>query len=222
MVRAVDWSVVGFSGDPVPGDVGVVRDGGRRYVGVAERLGRCAAVLRGLEVGASQSESVAGLVEVKDGLVDEALRAEGRYRAAGAALEAYAVVLDRVQVESLGALRVAVGARVEVEAAEREGAYWQQRATEVAGLGAGVEVPAGAGGVSDPGMGAERAEELGRCQRLVERAQEERRVALGVIAAQREVIARAVADRDSAAREAIGRIERAGAADGLADKWWDD
>ncbi|OKL50884.1 hypothetical protein [Buchananella hordeovulneris] len=165
-MRPVDWSVVGFSGDPVAGDPVVVRDGGRRYVGVAERLGRCAQVLRGLEAGASQSESVAGLVEVKDGLVDEAMRAEGRYRAAGAALEAYAVVLDRVQVESLGALQVAVGAGLEVEAAEREGAYWQQRATEVAGsMGAGVEVPAGAGGVSDPGM-----EELGRCQRLVERA----------------------------------------------------
>ncbi|WP_143180949.1 hypothetical protein [Buchananella hordeovulneris] len=45
---------------------------------------------------------------------------------------------------------------------------------------------------------------------------------MGVIAAQREVIARAVADRDSAARRAIERIEQAGAADGLADKWWDD
>lgn len=79
----------------------------------------CAANLRPLEAGSSQSESVKALMESKKVIVDGALAAEGRYRATGEALENYALVLDGAQPETCGALVAARAAKADADRAGR-------------------------------------------------------------------------------------------------------
>ena len=107
-MRPVDWSVVGFESDPVPGDPVVVRQGGNDYVGVADAIKKCADSLRALDAGGSRgSESVEALLEARDDILSKVEVAEGRYRSAGNALVEYAGALERAQTDSLNALAAA-------------------------------------------------------------------------------------------------------------------
>ncbi|MDO5080150.1 hypothetical protein [Buchananella hordeovulneris] len=112
-MRPTDWSALGLTGDPTPGDPVVIRGGAQKMRTVADMINRCAANLRALEVGSSQSESVKALMESKKVIVDGALAAEGRYRATGEALESYALVLDGVQSDTYDALVAARAAKAD-------------------------------------------------------------------------------------------------------------
>ena len=129
-VRSSDWSVVGRSVDPVPGDPVVVADGAARYRQVADVINRCAQSLRALEAGSSRAESVAALLESRDMIVDGVVKAENRFRVAADALDSYAKVLDRVQTDTLNALYAARDAKSELDEANRMKAHYQGLADE--------------------------------------------------------------------------------------------
>ena len=127
---------------------------------------------------------------------------EARYRQAGAALEEYAVVLDRAQSESLQAWYAARDAQGELDAAVGRSESFTRSAQD-----AGV---------------AGDDEEQARCTRLAGAAEADAACARGRIAAQQQVVTAAVEQRDAAAVRAMGLIAAAKDADGVADSWWDD
>ena len=201
--RPSGWSALGFDCDPVPGDPVAVRAGAVSWTALADQISHCAQSLRALEAGASRgADSVAALLEARDEIVDQVGVMEARYRQAGAALEEYAVVLDRAQSESLQAWYAARDAQGELDAAVGRSESFTRSAQD-----AGV---------------AGDDEERARCTRLAGAAEADAACARGRIAAQQQVVTAAVEQRDAAAVRAMGLIAAAKDADGVADSWWDD
>ena len=128
--------------------------------------------------------------------------AEGRYREAGGALEEYAGALDRAQSDSLNALAAAKSAQADAMEARTRAERMRVSAEEYPADGDG---------------GDDRA----RYMRLAGAADADEAAAQGRVAAQKEIIDRAVSERDIAAERAIEIINGA-CGDGLADSWWDD
>ena len=194
--RPSDWSVLGFDCDPVPGDPVAVRAGAVSWTALADQISHCAQSLRALEAGASRgADSVAALLEARDEIVDQVGVMEARYRQAGAALEEYAVVLDRAQSESLQAWYAARDAQGELDAAVGRSESFTRSAQD-----AGV---------------AGDDEEQARCTRLAGAAEADAACARGRIAAQQQVVTAAVEQRDAAAVRAMGLIAAALALVGL-------
>ena len=203
MERPSDWSAVGYASDPVPGDPVVVRQGALDYQRMADSIASCAQALRSLDAGGSRgSQAVAALLETRDDLLDKVGVAEGRYREAGGALEEYAGALDRAQSDSLNALAAAKSAQADAMEARTRAERMRASAEEY---------PA------DGDAGDDRA----RYMRLAGAADADEAAAQGRVAAQKEIIDRAVSERDIAAERAIEIINGA-CGDGLADSWWDD
>ena len=169
---------------------------------MADQISHCAQSLRALEAGASRgADSVAALLEARDEIVDQVGVMEARYRQAGAALEEYAVVLDRAQSESLQAWYAARDAQGELDAAVGRSESFTRSA-------------------QDAGVAGD--EEQAHCTRLAGAAEADAACARGRIAAQQQVVTAAVEQRDAAAVRAMGLIAAAKDADGVADSWWDD
>ena len=201
--RPSDWSAVGYPSDPVPGDPVVVRQGALDYQRMADSIASCAQALRSLDAGGSRgSQAVAALLETRDDLLDKVGAAEGRYREAGGALEEYAGALDRAQSDSLNALAAAKSAQADAMEARTRAERMRASAEEYPADGNG---------------GDDRA----RYMRLAGAADADEAAAQGRVAAQKEIIDRAVSERDIAAERAIEIINGA-CGDGLADSWWDD
>lgn len=207
--RPSDWSAVGRTVDPTPGDPVVVADGATRYRQVADAINRCAQNLRALEAGASQAESVTALLESRDTIVDGVVGAENRYRVAADALDSYAQVLDRVQTDTVNALYAAKDAVTDRDEANRMKAHYQSLADE---HHATTNTDDGGG---DDGSYAHYTRLCHSCGADADAAQSR-------IDAQIQIVDQAVADRDRAAQQAIDAIETVTAADGLNDSWWDD
>ena len=128
--------------------------------------------------------------------------AEGRYREAGGALEEYAGALDRAQSDPLNALAAAKSAQADAMGTRTRAERMRASAEEYPADGDG---------------GDDRA----RYMRLAGAADTDEAAAQGRVAAQKEIIDRAVSERDIAAERAIEIINGA-CGDGLADSWWDD
>ena len=202
-MRPVDWSVVGFESDPVPGDPVVVRAGGNDYVGVADAIRRCADSLRALDAGGSRgSESVEALLEARDDILSKVEVAEGRYRAAGQALVEYAGALERAQTDSLNALVAARSAQQDVDEAVARAGRMRESAGEYPEQGDG-------------------ADDRARYERAATTADADASAARGRVRAQRQGVLNAMGERDTAAVKAMNAIDGAGD-DGLGDSWWDD
>ncbi|WP_371174618.1 hypothetical protein [Buchananella felis] len=175
---------------------------------MADAIKRCADSLRALEAGASsRAESVTALLEQRDTLLDGIGRAEGRYRAAGEALETYSAALDRVQTDTLNALYAARQAEWERDEARDNQRYYQDLADDYAGAD------------DDSGYGHDQQV---RYTRLANSAGQEAAAAQERIDNQVRVVQAAVADRDRAAQTAIDAIQGVTATDGLNDGWWED
>lgn len=167
-----------------------------RGTALADQISHCAQSLRALEAGASRgADSVAALLEARDEIVDQVGVMEARYRQAGAALEEYAVVLDRAQSESLQAWYAARDAQGELDAAVGRSESFTRSAQD-----AGV---------------AGDDEERARCTRLAGAAEADAACARGRIAAQQQVVTAAVEQKDAAAVRAMGLIAAALALVGL-------
>ncbi|WP_371151343.1 hypothetical protein [Buchananella felis] len=175
---------------------------------MADAIKRCADSLRALEAGASsRAESVTALLEQRDTLLDGIGKAEGRYRAAGEALETYSAALDRVQTDTLNALYAARQAEWERDEARDNQRYYQDLADDYAGAD------------DDSGYGHDQQV---RYTRLANSAGQDAAAAQERIDNQVRVVQAAVADRDRAAQTAIDAIQGVTATDGLNDGWWED
>ncbi|WP_371164617.1 glycohydrolase toxin TNT-related protein [Buchananella felis] len=175
---------------------------------MADAIKRCADNLRGLEAGASsRAESVTALLEQRDTLLDGIGKAEGRYRAAGEALETYSAALDRVQTDTLNALYAARQAKWERDEARDNQRYYQDLADDYADTD------------DEGGYGHDQ---YVRYTRLANSAGQDAAGAQERIDNQVRVIENAVQERDQAAQTAIDAIQRATATDGLNDGWWED
>ncbi len=158
--------------------------------------------MRTLEAGVSNVDSVKALLESRDKVVDSVGVAEGRYRAAGNALTAYATVLDRVQADTLRALHAAQAAAGDGADAAGDQARYHQQAQDAKDAG--------------------DAEEQAKWEKKEDAAKADASHAAGAVAAQKQVVEQAVTDRDAAARTAIEAITSSTSNDGLNDSWWDD
>lgn len=203
MARPSDWSVLGYGSDPTPGDPAAVRLGGQHYQGVADSLSRAATILRGLDGGSSSgSQSVTALLDDCGKVLDDVTKAEGRYRAAGDALVSYSYALDQVQSSTAQALSTAQGAAGDAAENRRLASMYLNLANNARKL--------------------QENEDLIRYNRLSSSYKSEAAADDAQVAAQKQVVAQAVSDRDTAAERAISQIEAATSADGLRDTWWDN
>ncbi len=158
--------------------------------------------MRTLEAGVSNVDSVKALLESRDKVVDSVGVAEGRYRAAGNALTAYATVLDRVQADTLQALHAAQAAAGDGADAAGDQARYHQQAQDAKDAG--------------------DAEAQDKWEKKEAAAKADAAHSSSVVAAQKQVVEQAVTDRDTAARTAIEAITSSTSNDGLNDSWWDD
>ncbi len=158
--------------------------------------------MRTLEAGVSNVDSVKALLESRDKVVDSVGVAEGRYRAAGNALTAYATVLDRVQADTLRALHAAQAAAGDGADAAGDQARYHQQAQDAKDAG--------------------DAEAQDKWEKKEAAAKADAAHSSSVVAAQKQVVEQAVTDRDAAARTAIEAITSSTSNDGLNDSWWDD
>ncbi|WP_371174324.1 hypothetical protein [Buchananella felis] len=175
---------------------------------MADAIKRCADNLRALDVATSgQAESVTALLEQRDTLIDGIGKAEGRYRAAGEALETYSAALDRVQADTLNALYAAGQAKWERDEARDNQRYYQDLADDYAGTD------------DDSSYGHDQ---WVRYTRLANSAGQDAVDAQNRIDNQVQVVENAVQERDQAAQTAIDAIQGVTATDGLNDGWWED
>ncbi|MCE1174897.1 MAG: DUF6531 domain-containing protein, partial [Propionibacteriales bacterium] len=201
-MRPANWSVLGRSTDPTPGDPVRVRAGGAEYVATADAISRAAATMSHFEAGVSNVDSVKALFESRDKVVDSIGVAEDRYRATGEALKAYATVLDRVQADTLQALHAAQAAAGDAGDAASDQASYHRKADEAEAAG--------------------DTEAQDKWEKKEAAAKAEAAHAAGAVAAQKHVVEQAVAERDKAARTAIEAITASTSDDGLSDGWWED
>lgn len=199
MTRPADWSPVGLSSDPVPGDAVMVLAGGNDYLEVADSIDRAARRMGQLETGGMVSEALDALMERKEETIEDISKAHARYAATGQALVDYAEVLRVAQDDSAAALE-----RARTAAADAEDAAGRQRYYV---------------GLAD---GAQDAAERTQWQDLADRFSGDADAANSAVAGARSDIDGAVDMRDRAAERAIGDIEDITQHDGLKDGWWDN
>ena len=195
-MRPTDWSPVGLSSDPVPGDAVVVLAGGNDYLEVADSIDRAALRMSRLESGGMISEALDALMERKEETVADIQKAHARYAATGRALVDYAGVLSAAQDDSATALERARAAAADASGRQR---YYVDLAD-----------------------GAQDESERSQWERLAAQFGGDADAAHGTVAAARSDIDTAVDMRDRAAERAIGDIEDITQHDGLKDGWWDD
>jgi hypothetical protein len=198
-VRPADWSPLGLSADPVPGDAVLVLAGGNDYLEVADAIERSASRMRQLDTGGMVSEALDSLMDKKEDTVEEISRAYDRYRATGDALVAYASALESAQRDSAAALDRARAAAADAESASSTRRYYLDLAD----------------GTQDP---AERTD----YEQLAARYGGDADAAAGTVAAAQADVEAAVELRDRAAEDAVSNIEDVIANDGLKDGWWDN
>lgn len=196
----LDWSPVGLSADPVPGDPEIVRHGGEEYLEVAEAIARAQRTLAHIDLGSFViSEAVDAVRTTASEVAENIGRAHARYESTGDALVTYATTLSTSQTEARAALRDAVDA---VSVAE-ESRSAQRRYLRLA---RDTDDPQAA--LYYEQLADERAVEVS----LAETAR----------ADARSRVEGAVTARDKAAETAIESIERTTRGDSLGDSWWDD
>ncbi|MDR2113758.1 MAG: hypothetical protein LBO75_00590, partial [Bifidobacteriaceae bacterium] len=165
----------------------MVRLGGNRYLDIAAAMKNAARLLRELDAADSQADSVAALLETRDTVVDDVVKAEARYQAAGDALVEYAAVLDSAQVSARNAATSATYAEERRWDAEKlVNRYRRDRARA---------------------LDAVNFEEAARLRRLIQLKQTEADEEATSIAQHRTVVESAIQDRDQAAQRTMDQIQ---------------
>ena len=195
-----DWGSLGFHGNQLPGDPGVVADTATAFRSTADHLSLASRSLRRLDSSSDTcSEAVEKIVRKANDVADVLDRVYARYADASGALSAYAPVLALAQQQAEQALRGATQARHDHDVASNNAA--QARAHALATV--------------DP---AQRQEFLQHYYAQRARAES----ASSSLDHARAVILQAMSDRDDAANRAAGQIndvieDQNGLNDGLRD-----
>ena len=194
-----DWGSLGFHGNQLPGDPGVVADTATAFRSTADHLSLASRSLRRLDSSSDTcSEAVEKIVRKANDVADVLDRVYARYADASGALSAYAPVLAMAQQQAEQALRGATQARHDHDVASSNAA--QARAHALTTV--------------DP---AQRQEFLQHYYAQRARAES----ASSSLDHARAVILQAMSDRDDAANRAAGQIndviDQNGLNDGLRD-----
>jgi hypothetical protein len=198
-VRPSDWSALGLSTDPVPGEPDVVSAGGRDYLGVADAIKDAEKKLRSIDLGAYVSNSVDALNETAGKVADNIGKAEARYRATGEALVTYAPALETAQSDSVTALTLARSAQQAADEASNQQQHYLRMA----------------GDAQDPAQAL-------TYKNLAETNEHDATGAESHLRRAQEQLHSAISDRDRAADNAVDHIHNITDHDGLHDSWWDN
>jgi hypothetical protein len=197
--RPLDWSPVGLSSDPVPGDPAVVRQGGWDYQSTADSIKRAGDSLRAIEDGGMVSLALDAVMECKTEAVDNIAQAYSRYHDTGVALVDYASELAACQEAADAALADAAAAEsTKTSALRSQRTYVNLR--------------------SD----SDDVDDRRRYQRQIDNFQDDVDSANSSIGVAKAAVGEAKARRDRAAQTAIAKIQQVVGSDGLNDSWWDD
>ena len=201
MSRPTDWSPVGYSSDPVPGDPVRVQTIGRLYVGTADAIDRAASnISTALGDDFGRSQAVDAIREQAEEVARRIGMAEERYRGVGDAMIAYAPRLQTAQSDSATALQLAIDAAGAGARAAGMVDYYQDR-------------------IADP---ATPPANLPALQSSLQRWQTEASTArAGAGSAQQQVRA-AIDARDAAANAAVQAIRDVENSGDLNDSMWDE
>lgn len=199
-MRPGDWSPLGLSSDPVPGDPSTVAAGGRDYLDVADAIGSAKNTLHTIDLGDFVvSEAVDALQDTAHKVADSIGKAEARYRAAGEALIAYAPVLEQAQTDSASALALARSATEAADGADQQRRHYLHLSTTE----------------SDPAQALQY-------KNLADTSESDAADAQRTLTAAQDQLSQATSARDRAAESAIDGIHAITEHDGLHDSWWDN
>lgn len=194
-----DWSPLGWSHDPVPGDPGQVRAGGTAFCQTADAADEAAKLLQRLNSGDGQcSDALDKLRKQASEAASDLRNVQLRYAGAGRALTTYAAALEQSQLQSLRALEVARPAH---ESQRHLDTQLRQVHTQALSC-------------TEPQERQTLVSHLATLKTL-------RDTAAGHVAGARRMLQRAIDDRDSAAATAKQEIEGAARDSRLNDSWWD-
>ena len=200
MSRPIEWTPLGRSRDPVPGDPLVVEKTGRHYQEVAQTITTAAERLRRIaDHEQMTSKAVEAFREKAEQVATDIQKAHQRYQAVGDALVTYAAHLSDAQDTSVEALTKARVAETDKQLADRK-AETARTAAETA---------------TDPDTRAVQEAAARQAEDDVAAAERELARATGLLATAIEL-------RDRAATAAIALIDPALSSGGLTDNWWDD
>lgn len=208
--RPRDWSPLGLSSDPTPGDAERVAGAGRHYREVAEAIETAARRLREI-AGDSQmkSEAVEEFVSSANGVASDISKAQERYANTGAALSDYSTALALAQNDADAALREATTAREDMQQADRNRASADDDLTR-------------ARTANDALPPDQPAADLTGLQASVNRFSQAHSEASGRLEAAQRKAEDARKDAEDAADRARRRIEDAIDRSDLNDSKWDD
>ena len=131
MARPADWSSLGYSSDPIPGEPTRVDLFGRQYIGTADAIYRAVGNLTtALKPEFGQSDAVDAVREAAGDVARRIAKAETRYRGVGDAMVAYAAQLTTAQADSLTALTSADAARTSASSARNMVNYYDQKVND--------------------------------------------------------------------------------------------
>ncbi|WP_213816077.1 putative T7SS-secreted protein [Glaciihabitans sp. dw_435] len=199
-MRPTDWTPVGYTSDPIPGDPSIVRSGGQDYLDVAEAIHSAERRLRSLDSGTlAISLAADALQEKSTEVADNVGRAYSRYAAVGNALLAYAPELESAQRESADALLSARSAKDMADDSTTSHQHYLRLAEHE----------------TDP------AQKLVYTQ-LADNSEQDAGSATYAVQAATGRVHDAISHRDTAAETAISSIEDITKSDDLGDSWWDD
>lgn len=122
--RQYDWSPLGCSEDPVPGDPEVVREYAARFRATATQAGDAAQLLRSFAGSGMVSYSVDALLAESTALAGRLTLVESRYVGASGALNSYSPALTNARNRSLDLLH-------EAEQLKRQEDYARSRSNEM-------------------------------------------------------------------------------------------
>jgi hypothetical protein len=120
----LDWSPLGLTGDPVPGDPPVIRAGGQAFEQAGQALADLAARLRAVPNCRSRAMSVAVLERRREGLAEALALAAPVFQEAGRVLAEFAFVVDQLQQDAAWSLSRARQALEDATFADRRRETW--------------------------------------------------------------------------------------------------
>lgn len=201
MARPADWSSLGYSSDPIPGEPTRVDLFGRQYIGTADSIVRAAANLEvALRDDFGQSDAIDAIREAATDVSRRIVKAEDRYRGVGDAMVAYALQLTGAQADSLAALTSADTARTAASSARNMVNYYDQKVNDP------ETAPANVSSYSDS---------YDTWDTKLSTAETQLSNAVGALAA-------AIAQRDRAANTAVAAVEDVENSGDLNDSGWDN
>lgn len=195
--RPTDWSALGYSSDPIPGDPSVVSAAAKRYRDIAETISRAHRSLQSISYR-SQGHTAQELRNRAEELAVEVNKAHSRCEDAANVLKEYAPCLRQAQRDSVAALNQASPAQDSVRDARRQQISLQ---TELITC-------------RDPRRMTEISQE---CQRLGRRKES----AQASVNAARAKLKAAIEARDKAATKAVSALQEADKNSPLKDGLWE-